>query len=281
MGQVSETSAVRLSLELPDAMMFEEWLDYGRRLCIGSQALHWQIGDWWRHGVEHYGEEETRKAAGEIWGVESESARVYGWVAAKFDAVTRVTELPFSHYKAVASLPKDDAMLLMHRAAEEGLTFRELRSLVRETKSAIVQEPSEASAVVSTVKQANHTELEEAYARIVEFAGALGQFRPLTRRESDFLAIAQAHLDEVRAERRRVLGYRASQVLEVIRRSIVERGVSPSYLEICQELGIDSKADVHRIVLSLERRNLIARDNHWGRKGEHVGRGNRVLRLIA
>lgn len=71
------------------------------------------------------------------------------------------------------------------------------------------------------------------------------------------------------------LGYRARQVLEYIRTQIDERGISPSYVEIRDALGLDSKSSVHRIVISLEGRGYVARvGNRW------AGRGRRVIRLL-
>lgn len=72
-----------------------------------------------------------------------------------------------------------------------------------------------------------------------------------------------------------MLGYRAQQVYGYI--SECERaGYAPSYAEICAEFNLCSKGDVHRIVLSLERRGLVGRDSNrrWGRSG------HRVLRVI-
>lgn len=195
-----------LSLNLPDDLSFEAWVDEGRRLCIGSHAIQWHIGDWWRHGVAHYGEEETRKAAADIWGVESETARNCGWVAAKFDPVARATELPFSHYRTVAALPEETAKDLIAKAADKSLTVQALRREVQAIKAA-----NDGSAQVRSVEQprakplpfAKH-ELAEAYGRYVELCEVLESIRPLTRREADFLTIALDYLGEAHAERRAV-----------------------------------------------------------------------------
>ena len=57
----------------------------------------------------------------------------------------------------------------------------------------------------------------------------------------------------------RVLGYRAYQVLNVIRHSVEEIGYIKPYEEICAELGIGSKGEISRIMDSLERRGIIFR----------------------
>jgi SOS-response transcriptional repressor LexA len=68
------------------------------------------------------------------------------------------------------------------------------------------------------------------------------------------------------------LGYRANQVLAYSRRKLSEDGIAPSYGMICDELGINTRGEVSRIVSDLERRGLLRR----------VGRGKvRRIRLPA
>jgi hypothetical protein len=117
-----------LALDLLAETSFDEWVAIGRRLCLGSQAINWHIGDWWNFGIRHWGEDETRKSAQEIWGIEGETARVYGWVAGKFDPVTRVTALSFRHYQEVAALAPSKAHSLLEQAAREGWSKNDLRS---------------------------------------------------------------------------------------------------------------------------------------------------------
>lgn len=201
----SGTADMPLALDLSPDTDFEEWVAIGRRLCIGSQAVNWHIGDWWRHGVTHYGEDQTREAAKEIWGIESETARNYGWVASKFDPVRRLTEVSFSHYQVAASLPATDAMQLVSRAAEQHLSVRDLRREVQAIKASNDPAVGEVQrATPAAVPKPNRTELEEAYARYIEAMEALEAFRPLTTREQDFLGLAQDHLDEAHADRRQV-----------------------------------------------------------------------------
>lgn len=67
------------------------------------------------------------------------------------------------------------------------------------------------------------------------------------------------------------LGYRALQVLEYSRRVIANDGIAPSYGMICEELGINTRGEVSRIVGDLERRGLLRR----------AGRGRvRRLRIV-
>jgi SOS-response transcriptional repressor LexA len=81
-------------------------------------------------------------------------------------------------------------------------------------------------------------------------------------------------MDRIEAEevkRERCLGYRAQQVLAYVTEQIANRGISPSYAEIRDALGLCSKGDVHRIIIGLEaRRKLVRNGNGWGRKGVRV-----------
>lgn len=61
------------------------------------------------------------------------------------------------------------------------------------------------------------------------------------------------------ATSKRVLGYRASQVLEFVRTTIARTGRAPSYGMICEALGISTKGEVSDIVKGLERRGLLTR----------------------
>lgn len=73
----------------------------------------------------------------------------------------------------------------------------------------------------------------------------------------------------------RVLGYRAVQVLEYVRRSVTDEGRVPSYGMICDELGIATRGEVHRIVMSLERRKLLGLIEfgkcRWAGRGQRIG----------
>jgi SOS-response transcriptional repressor LexA len=59
--------------------------------------------------------------------------------------------------------------------------------------------------------------------------------------------------------RRRLLGYREHQVLAFTRSVIEEQGVAPSYGMICDELGINTRGEVSRIVAGLERKGILRR----------------------
>ncbi len=57
----------------------------------------------------------------------------------------------------------------------------------------------------------------------------------------------------------RCLGYRAVQVDRFIRLFNVQAGRPPSYSEIMLGMGIGSKGEVRKLIVSLERRGLLER----------------------
>lgn len=66
---------------------------------------------------------------------------------------------------------------------------------------------------------------------------------------------------------RREPGYRAEQVAAFILRAFADSGKAPTYGEICNGVGIRTKGEVRRIIMSLERRGLVHRTG--------VGRGDK------
>lgn len=120
-----------LSLALPKGLPFDQWTEIGRELAAREKVLNWWIGDWYRFGVKAYGEALADHTAQELWGLQAESVRKYGWVAEKFPPVRRLTTISFTHHHEVAALPPSEADALLERAVPtaegKGLSTRELR----------------------------------------------------------------------------------------------------------------------------------------------------------
>lgn len=239
-----------LTLDLPDGTTFGEWLAIGRKLRLGSHALNWHIGDWWKFGLSHWGEEETRRSALEIWGVEGETARVYGWVASKFDPVNRLTDLSFTHYQRAASLPIEDAKRVIARAAAESLTVREVQREVQAIKAAndperpAPQAESEPEAdPVSPATQAQALGFAE---DVVELCEMIARSKPLTRRQSDMLTKAQVFIEKVRGKRKT---YKVPDDFEVI---FVEQGRLA-----CETIFAASRVTVNHWLIQRGKRRLI------------------------
>ncbi len=58
---------------------------------------------------------------------------------------------------------------------------------------------------------------------------------------------------------RQCVGYRGTQVIAYVRAILAADGRAPSYAMIRDQLGFQHNGHVHRVVVSLERRGLLAR----------------------
>jgi hypothetical protein len=193
-----------LALDLSPDTSFDEWQRIGRRLCLGAQAVNWHIGDWWAFGDHHYGER-AEKAAEGIFGLSFGTLRNLGSIARRFEVSRRRDVVPFTADVEVAALPDDKADELLDRTEREHLSTRDLRRVVQELKASNDTDRGEAPTPAQrAAPKPERTDLEEAYTRIIEFADAIEHFRPLDRREADFVAKALEHLGEAHAERRPV-----------------------------------------------------------------------------
>lgn len=197
------TAEMQLGLDLPAELTFEQWEAEGRRLSFSNHALQWFIGDWWNAG-HRFGEERRAETAKRLFGLEYGTVRNYGSIAGRVPVSLRSDILPFAHYREVAALPAQTAKDLITRAVEESLTVQALRREVQALKVSNDPAPAAAPAAAPILAEPkpNRTELEEAYARYVEAMEALEGFRPLTKREQDYLTVALEHLGEAHAERR-------------------------------------------------------------------------------
>lgn len=230
--------SIPLALELPERTTFDEWVEIGRRLCIGQQAVNWHIGDWWAFGDHRYGERAKAAAEG-IFGREFQTLANLASVCRKFESSRRREVLSFSHYAEVAALPERDAEVLLDKAEAEHLSVRALRHEVQALK-AVNDDGGKPGDMARAAPQPLHkSELVTAYEAVIELADALAQLRPLTRREMDLVSVAKEYLDEAHAERRPVpddfdvifveqgrleceAWYRASRI--TVNRWLVQRG---------------------------------------------------------
>jgi hypothetical protein len=193
-----------LALELPENTSFDEWVSVGRRLCLGQQALNWHIGDWWAFGDHRYGDR-AKVAAEGLFGREFQTLANLATVSRAFESSRRGEVLSWTHHREVAALPAEEADSLLARAEREHLSTRDLRREVQAIKAANDPQarPGEVEHRARTVPPQSATaELAKAYEIVIEFAEALQQLRPLTRRESDLFSTALTFVGEAHADHR-------------------------------------------------------------------------------
>lgn len=202
---------VSLSLDLPDGMSFDQWVNVGRRLCAGAQVINWHIGDWWAFGDHRYGARAAAAAEG-IFGRSFGSLANAASVCRSFETSRRREVLTWAHHVEVAALPPDVADQLLDRAETEGWSTRDLRREV-----VALRGPRNVAEVIDIRPEPREQPDIEGMTMsdmVVELAEALSRERALTDRESAFLERAMRQIR--RGQERETEEWTASNELELI-----------------------------------------------------------------
>lgn len=92
-----------VSLELPEGLSFEDWLNVGQDLADADRSLRWWIGDWWAYGKHHYGERLKALKEAKGFPLSFQSCMDAGWVSRVFETSRRREVLSWSHHQEVAA----------------------------------------------------------------------------------------------------------------------------------------------------------------------------------
>ena len=111
---------------------YEEWEDCGEFLKQAEKAVQFWIGDWLNYGERKWGEMYAQ--AVEETGYDEGTLRNYKYVAGAIDLSLRNDKLSFQHHIAVAPLPPEQQKNLLEKAADEGMSYRELRQEIWRAK---------------------------------------------------------------------------------------------------------------------------------------------------
>jgi N6-adenosine-specific RNA methylase IME4 len=114
------------------------WISEGRALGEREQSarsLMWDIGDWWNRG-DAYGARAQIVTAGDWTGPKHAVCRYAGSVAARWKVLCRHNTLSFEHHRAVAPLPDEMAIPLLHWCLEapDPRSVSDLRNRVKQIK---------------------------------------------------------------------------------------------------------------------------------------------------
>jgi hypothetical protein len=236
-----------LSLDLPEGLTFEEWVDVGRRLCIGQQAINWHIGDWWAFGDHRYGER-AKKAAEGIFGKEFQTLANLASVSRSFEPSRRRELLSFTHHAEVAGLASKQpevAEQLLSQAAAEGWSKNDLRREVQALKAS--NDPNVGTIAIdsdqaSRGKIISH-DLMVAYSWLAKWGHEIEEARELESTESDYLALVLSRLGDAYAERAPVpmdfrVTFREQGRLECERVYGVSRLTVNRWMRICDDQAL-------------------------------------------
>jgi hypothetical protein len=122
-------------LDLPNSLSFEAWEELGGVLVRMEKGIMWAIGDWLQYGERRFGD---RAFQAVVTGYATGTLRAAAWVAHRFPRGERDPDVPWSHYRELASLPEEQANDLLAEVKAEGLSQKELRTRVQATKSRAV-----------------------------------------------------------------------------------------------------------------------------------------------
>lgn len=139
-GEVVETP---LSVErrptclvIPEQTTFEEWQDIGQWLHSAERSVMWWIGDWWAFGEHRYGARKALVESEDWQGPAFQTCADAASVSRRFETSERSEVLPWSHYRQVSSLPKEQRDEILNEAEREGWSVRETRAAVNRLKNA-------------------------------------------------------------------------------------------------------------------------------------------------
>lgn len=133
---VTRTGPFRLTptgLEVDGDPDFGAWADCGAFIQKAGAAVQWWVGDWLNYGERKWGESYTQ--AVEMTGMTPDALSNLKAVAARVQLPRRRGNCSFATHAAVAYLNPADADAILDRAEAEGLSSRQVRTLVRELKA--------------------------------------------------------------------------------------------------------------------------------------------------
>lgn len=121
------------TLDLPEALEFQQWKDIGRKLLQCRESLQFWIGDWVNYGERTFGEKysEAYKLLCQDGGYDESYVRKMASIAKLVPIVNRFTTLSFGHHAVVSSLGEKDQHKFLSIAEEERLSVRELNERIR------------------------------------------------------------------------------------------------------------------------------------------------------
>ena len=107
---------------------FADWVDTGRALVSRRDQVEWELVDWLADGKARFGNQlDFFDTLGDKLGIAPKELRGHVKIADAFPPHKRDTSLTFAHHEAVAILPPEEAVQVLHRAKSEHLDDRETR----------------------------------------------------------------------------------------------------------------------------------------------------------
>jgi N6-adenosine-specific RNA methylase IME4 len=126
---VDGATLTRTGLTISGDMPYERWEFLGEKLREFEGSVMWWIGDWLNYGEGTYGEKASQALEASDYAYQT--LKVARWVSERVARVSRLTNLSWSHHQEVAALEPAEQDAILGKAAEHGMTRKELREFVR------------------------------------------------------------------------------------------------------------------------------------------------------
>lgn len=112
----------------------DEWLSRGLAIADRKVALEWDMADWIVEGQEAGYIQGGFDFLGQQLGIAPPRLKAACKAAKQFPPALRDSSVSVEHHAALASLPRDEALPLLQRAAREHLTVNDCREVVTQRR---------------------------------------------------------------------------------------------------------------------------------------------------
>lgn len=127
-GGISEVNAVTVIDAAAPACALQSWIDTGRALAAQRRDVDWRLADWMLDGQSQGFLDQTNfDFLSDNLGIAPKRLKDITKAATAFPAHLRDKALTIEHHAAVAPLPKQEAMELLHAAKDKHWTPEQTR----------------------------------------------------------------------------------------------------------------------------------------------------------
>jgi hypothetical protein len=124
-GARANVVALSVGIRFGTGLVFDQWVEIGRRVASQESASLWWLGDWLNYGRGTWGECYRRGI--ELTGLDYKTLRNYAMVARRFGLSRRRVTLIFHHHAELFAFPPDEQDRWLDEAEVNGWSRGELR----------------------------------------------------------------------------------------------------------------------------------------------------------
>jgi hypothetical protein len=129
----------RCGVLFEEAITFQEWADFGKRLVIATESIQWMIGDWLNWGHAKYDRTKYTVAL-EALPYKYQTLANFSYVAGRIEFSRRRENLRFNHHLEVAGFEPKKQNHYLRLAEREGWGVADLRQHIRQSEAVFKNE---------------------------------------------------------------------------------------------------------------------------------------------